>query len=79
MRSRRIFRSRAARVARTVHMQVGAELQGPTHVSVGVHASFKLPHVGPGGQLGQGHPAHQHPVLQGPPHAGLRQGLARAH
>ena len=35
--------------------------------------------AGSGGQLGQGHPAHQHAVPEGPPHPGLRQGLARAH
>ena len=33
---------------------------------------------GPGGQLGPRHPAHQHPLPEGPAHAGVRQGLARA-
>ena len=33
---------------------------------------------GPRGLVGPRHPAHQHAVPEGPPHAGLRQGLARA-
>ena len=42
-------------------------------------AKMLIPTAGSGGQLGQGHPPHQHAVPEGPPHAGLRQGLARAH
>lgn len=34
---------------------------------------------GPRGQLGSRHPAHQHAVPEGPAHARVRQGLARAH
>ena len=34
---------------------------------------------GPGGFVGPRHPAHQHAVPEGPPHAGVRQGLACAH
>mmetsp|Transcript_10158 Transcript_10158/g.30033 ORF Transcript_10158/g.30033 Transcript_10158/m.30033 type:complete len:262 (-) Transcript_10158:2381-3166(-) len=33
---------------------------------------------GPRGLVGPRHPAHQHPVPEGPAHAGLRQGLAHA-